>query len=164
MQEIESELEGDPLASPPHYQSGTGVQVQPKSFATATRENYVKPVFEDIPLRNAVLQNGKQVMVFSPTEVGKLSSPFSWSLVGKFVSRRPSLMQIKLTLKRVCTFSQEFFVGAIDDHHVIIRFQNRDDFVNAYIKQDWKVVGKLMKVCRWSPRFTPGVESTCAPI
>ena len=64
MQENESEFEGDPLASPPHYQCGSGVRVQPKSFAAITRENYVKPVFEDIPLRNAVLQNGKQVMVF----------------------------------------------------------------------------------------------------
>ena len=36
--------------------------------------------------------------------------------------------------------------------------------MNAYIKREWKVLGKIMQVFRWSPRFTPGVESTCAPI
>ena len=164
MQGIESEHDGDPLASPPHYQIRAGDILKPRSFAATTREHHVKPEFEDIPLRNPVLQNGKQVMVFSPTEVGKLSRPFSWSLVGNFGSRRPTLMQIRLTLKRVRSFSQYFFVGAIDDNHVIIRFQNRGDFVNAYIKKEWKILGKLMQVFRWSPRFTPGVESTCAPI
>ena len=103
-------------------------------------------------------------MVFTPDEVGKLSSPFSWSLVGKFASSRPTLMQIRLTLKRVRRFSQGFFIGAIDDHHVIIRFQNREDFVDAYIKKDWKVVGKQIRIFKWSPRFSSGFETTCAPV
>ena len=84
--------------------------------------------------------------MFTLADVGKHSSPFSWSFVGKFVSKRPSLMQIRITLKRVRSFSQEFFVGVIDNHHVIIRFQNRVDFVNAYIKNDWRIFGKYTKI------------------
>ena len=122
MEVKESDVGCDPLASPPNYHSKPRVAQHPKSFAATTRASHVQPLFEDIPLKTPVVMEGKRVVVFSPDEVGKLSSPFSWSLVGKFESGRPSLMQIQMTLKRVRTFSQEFFVGAIDDHHVIIQF------------------------------------------
>ena len=108
--------------------------------------------------------NGRRLIVFTPTEVGKLSAPFSWSLVGKFSSSRPTLMQIRQTMKRVRSFNQDFIVGAIDQFHVIIHFQSCMDFVSAYIKKEWRINGKHMRVFRWSPRFTPGIESTCAPL
>ena len=127
----------DPLASPPpHFHHHSGDTQCLRSYAESTRDHHVRPMFEDIPLRAAVLRNGQNVMVFSPSEVGRLSTPFTWSLVGKFESLQASLMKIRITMKRVRSFSQEFFVAAIDDHHVIIRFQNRSDFVNAYIKKD----------------------------
>ena len=124
----------------------------------------MRPVFGEIPLRDPVQVDGKAMVVFSPSEVGTLSAPFAWTLIGKFAMSRPTLMQIWNTLKRVRSFSKEISVSAIDSQYVFIRFQCREDFVKAYIKREWRVGGKVMHVSRWSPRFTPGVESTCIPV
>ena len=101
-------------------------------------------MFDEIPKRDPVQFEGKSIMVFSPEEVGKLSTPFAWMLVGKFVSSRPTLMQIWNTMRHVRSFCRDFFVSAVDAQYVFIRFQCRDDFIKAYIKRDWKVGGQLM--------------------
>ena len=124
----------------------------------------MRPVFGEIPLRDPVQVDGKAMVVFSPFEVGTLSAPFAWTLIGKFAMSRPTLMQIWNTLKRVRSFSKEISVSAIDSQYVFIRFQCREDFVKAYIKREWRVGGKVMHVSRWSPHFTPGVELTCIPV
>ena len=85
--------EHEPLSSPPSYHNPWGQRpIVPKSFAEITRETHVRPVFDEIPKRDPVQIEGKTMMVFSPEEVGKLSSPFAWMLVGRFASSRPTLM------------------------------------------------------------------------
>ena len=49
-------------------------------------------MFDEIAMRDPVQVDGKSMMVFSPKEVGKLSTPFAWNLVGKFAAARPTLM------------------------------------------------------------------------
>ena len=157
--------EPEPLSSPPSFHNlWAGGKSAPKSFAMITRESHVRPMFDEIAMRDPVQVDGKSMMVFSPMEVGKLSAPFAWTLVGKFAAARPTLMQIWNIMRRVRNFSKGICVSAVDQQYVFIRFHCREDFVKAYIKRDWRVGGKVMQVSRWSPRFTPGVESPCIPV
>ena len=64
-----------------------------------------------------------------------MSTAFTWTLIGKFTTGRPNLMDILHTMKVAANFREDFFLVDLDQRHVLIRFLNREDFVKAYIKQ-----------------------------
>ena len=134
------------------------------SFAAATRASHQVPKFPGLLVRAPIKVDNEELVRFSEVGVSQMAAAFTWSIIGKFSTGRPAMMDILNTLKRAVPFTEEIFPVAIDQRHILIRFSNREDFVKAYIKEAWIINGRRMRVFRWSPNFTPGTESTCAPV
>jgi hypothetical protein len=80
------------------------------------------------------------------------------------VAVRPSLKQIETHVRRQVPIKELFLPGAIDDHHVLLRFSTEEDFLKVYMQNQWKIAGRAMMVARWSPSFHPGNHSPCIPV
>ena len=156
----------DPLQSPPNFRNPKNVpkRTRPISFAAATWETHKAPLFPSVAVRKPVVVEDEEMIQFTPAEVNQMAAAFTWSLIGKFTLGRPSMMDILTSMKNALTFQEEIFPVALDQRHVLIRFRNREDFVKAYIKETWFIKGKRMRVFRWSPNFSLGSESSCAPV
>ena len=96
---------GDPLASPLHYHGKFVPPLRAKSFAASTHDQHVQPLFEDILLRSSVLKQGKQVMVFTLEEVGKLSSTFFMEFVWQVCFSLPFFDADSCDIEKVRNFS-----------------------------------------------------------
>ena len=127
----------DPLQSPIIFKNPKGVPEKARSlsFAAATKASHQIPNFPSIPVRSPVDVNGEEVVQFTNEEVSKMASAFTRTIIGKFSTGRPAMIEILNSLKNAIQFAEEIFPVAIDQRHILIRFLNRDDFVKAYIKE-----------------------------
>jgi hypothetical protein len=103
------------------------------SYAAATKGHHRAPDFSAIPPRSTTIVDGEEMVVFSSDEVRDLSRPFQYSLVGTFVFSRPSLATIEQQIKKQVLLSDVFFPGALDEHHVLLRFTNEEYFLKVYL-------------------------------
>ena len=156
----------DPLQSPPIFKNTRSGPEKPRhlSFAAATMMTHQVPHFPGIAVRQPVVVDGEEIIKFTSEEVNQMAAAFTWTLIGKFSTGRPAMMDILTSMKKAMTFCDEIFPVALDQRHVLIRFLNREDFVKAYIKSAWFIKGKCMRIFRWSPNFTPGSESTSTSV
>ena len=52
-----------------------------------------------------------------------MESVFKWSLIGKFTTGRPQMMDILIAMKHSINFQDEILPVALDSRHVMVRFQ-----------------------------------------
>lgn len=79
----------------------------------------------------------------------------------------PELINV---IKKVMPQAQGLCLSILDPRHVLFRFQNREDYVKAYIKGHypgqlpWTILKSRMRVFRWSYEFELGCEPSLSPV
>ncbi|MQL88321.1 hypothetical protein Taro_020879 [Colocasia esculenta] len=56
-------------------------------------------------------------------------------------------------------FSQDFIMSALDSKHLLIRFQNKSDYLQVLLKETLQVQGRPFRFFRWSIDFSPHEDS-----
>ncbi|KAL0928089.1 hypothetical protein M5K25_002329 [Dendrobium thyrsiflorum] len=106
---------------------------------------------------------GLPALLFEDSVVSKLATPFSFTLVGKFMLKRPNIDTIRkffVNLKLSGTFS----VGLMDQRHIAIQLSNDLDYSRIFARRDYYILGCQMRLLKWSPDFDVREESPIVPV
>ncbi|KAL0928315.1 hypothetical protein M5K25_000189 [Dendrobium thyrsiflorum] len=106
---------------------------------------------------------GCPALMIDDNDISKLAAPFAFTLVGKFVGRRPNLDIIHkffVNLKLSGTFS----VGLLDQRHVAIQLANDLDYSRIFARRTYYIFGCQMRLLKWTPDFDVSKESPIAPV
>ncbi|KAL0909402.1 hypothetical protein M5K25_020266 [Dendrobium thyrsiflorum] len=130
--------------------------------------------FKDVLAGNSSVNGGKidfvhgsfkgfPALMIDDNDISRLAAPFVFTLVGKFVGRRPNLDTIRkffLNLKLTGTFS----VGLMDPRHVAIQLANDLDYSRIFARRTYYILGCQMRLLKWTPDFDVSKESPIAPV
>ncbi|XP_020690945.1 uncharacterized protein LOC110105688, partial [Dendrobium catenatum] len=106
---------------------------------------------------------GCPALLFEDVVVNQLAAPFSFTLVGKFMLRRPNLDVIRkffFSLK----LSGSFTVGLLDPKHVVVQLSNDLDYSRIFSRRSYYIQGCQMRLLKWSMDFDVREESPIAPV
>ncbi|KAL0926729.1 hypothetical protein M5K25_002974 [Dendrobium thyrsiflorum] len=99
----------------------------------------------------------------SEAEVLSLALPFEFSLVGKFLSHRPSLEAIRKIFFNL-KFNGEFSVTALNPKNVLIKLADDLDYCRVFAHRSYFINNCYMRLIKLSPLFDVDVESPVVPI
>lgn len=88
-----------------------------------------------IPLKQPGTYRGELAMFFSEEENAVLSSPFKFTMIGKFSHGRPALSEIRATFETIGLKSA--YNTGLDYKHILIRFSHEDDFHGVWLLEQW---------------------------
>ncbi|KAL0923443.1 hypothetical protein M5K25_007500 [Dendrobium thyrsiflorum] len=106
---------------------------------------------------------GLPALLFEDSVVSKLAAPFSFTLVGKFMLKRPNIDTIRkffVNLKLSGTFS----VGLMDQRHIAIQLSNDLDYSRIFARRVYYILGCQMRLLKWSPDFDVREEPPIVPV
>ncbi|KAI0501240.1 hypothetical protein KFK09_016183 [Dendrobium nobile] len=106
---------------------------------------------------------GSPALLFEEAVVDQLAAPFAFTLVGKFILRRPNLDVIRkffFNLKLSCSFH----VGLLDQRHIAIQLSNDLDYSRIFSRRAYYIQGCQMRLLKWTPDFDVREESPIAPV
>ncbi|KAI0519419.1 hypothetical protein KFK09_006866 [Dendrobium nobile] len=101
--------------------------------------------------------------MFEDEAVSLLAAPFCFTLVGKFVLRRPNLDIIRKFFYSL-KLSGSFNVGLLDPRHIAIKMSNDLDYSRIFARRSYYIQGCQMRLLKWSPDFDVREESPIAPV
>ncbi|XP_027151863.1 uncharacterized protein LOC113751917 [Coffea eugenioides] len=61
-------------------------------------------------------------------------------------------------------FKGAFSLGLIDHRHVLVRFNQEEDYLCCWLKGVWSLQGFVLRIFKWTPSFSVDSESPLAPI
>ncbi|KAL0927679.1 hypothetical protein M5K25_001877 [Dendrobium thyrsiflorum] len=101
---------------------------------------------------------GVPAILMSDDDILKLASPFQYTLVGKFLVRRPNLDAIRLF------FGKLKLSGLLDARHVSIQLSNDLDYSRVFARRSYYILNCQMRLLKWTPFFDVKEESPIVPI
>ncbi|XP_020694674.1 uncharacterized protein LOC110108388 [Dendrobium catenatum] len=122
------------------------------SSSSANRVKFVYASFKGCP-----------ALLFEDSVVSQLAAPFSFTLVGKFVMRRPNLDIIHKFFYSL-NFFGSFNVSLLDPKHIAIQLSNDLDYSRIFSRRSYYIQGCQMRLLKWSPEFDVREESPIAPV
>ncbi|EOY31390.1 Uncharacterized protein TCM_038318 [Theobroma cacao] len=75
----------------------------------------------------------------------------------------PKLQEIHQAFKGI-GLTGAYAIPWLDYKHVLVHLSNEQDFNRIWIKQQWFIVNKKMRVFKWSPDFEAEKESAIVPV
>ncbi|EOY02245.1 Uncharacterized protein TCM_016772 [Theobroma cacao] len=134
-------------------------RMQKKSFLSVVAgEN--PPV---IPLnREPSWYRDRPAASFFDNEIATLALSFKFSMIGKF-TRMPKLQEIRTAFKGIGLVGA-YNIRWLDYKHILIHLSNEHDLNRIWMKQNWFIVNKKMRVFKWTPEFHPEKESSLVPV
>jgi hypothetical protein len=135
---------------------------QKKSFANVLRAP------EDSRYRSLVskepyIHHGEPAVFFDESDELFLAEAYRFTLVGKFVHRKPFMNKVRENFMRF-GFTGDYEIGLIDEAHIIIHLAHEDDYSRLFLKPTWYIDGCPMRVFKWTPNFCPQFEAPIAPV
>ncbi|KAL0915743.1 hypothetical protein M5K25_013197 [Dendrobium thyrsiflorum] len=106
---------------------------------------------------------GTPALIFDDNVVTKLAAPFSFTLVGKFMFRRPSIDLIRKFFVNL-KLSGSFSVGLMDARHIAIQLNNDLDYSRIFARRSYYILGCQMRLLKWTPEFDVQEESPIVPV
>ncbi|KAL0926031.1 hypothetical protein M5K25_004412 [Dendrobium thyrsiflorum] len=106
---------------------------------------------------------GLPALLFEDSVVSKLAAPFSFTLVGKFMLKRPSIDIIRKFFVNL-KLSGAFSVGLMDSRHIAIQLANDLDYSRIFSRRVYYILGCQMRLLKWTPDFDVREESPVAPV
>lgn len=105
---------------------------------------------------------------FTDPQLQTLSQSFPWTLVGIFSrgynKENPKLGRLSLEdLEKYfgsMDLHGDFYLGLLNNQHVLIRLQREDDYLRLFSRMVWYVRGIAMHIFKWMPYFQDGMESS----
>lgn len=109
------------------------------------------------------LYKGEPSVEFSIEETGRLSSPYKFSLIGRFSFGRPAMETIR---KAFHGFSLKayFSIGLLDDQHILIKLFYEEDFMRLWLRDHLYIFKAPMKVMKWTLDFISGYDCPILPV
>lgn len=106
---------------------------------------------------------GEPAVFFDELDAQFLVEAYRFTLVGKFVHRKPSMHKVYEFFLHF-GFIGDYEIGLIDDTHIIIHMEHEDDYSQLFLKPTWYIDGCPMRVFKWTPSFSPHYEVHIAPV
>lgn len=131
-----------------------------KTFAAAVAPTSLEPVSS---LRSISRYKGMPSISFSKEEVARYSLPYKYTLVGSFWHGRPSMKQLAACMERI-GFKTTPKLRLLDDQHIILTFQQPEDYHRCFLRRSWSVNGYIMRITKWTPDFDPKIDKPIVPI
>lgn len=128
-----------------------------KSFA----EIVGKSTPASIPLKAPSSFHGEPATFFSEEDNINLSSPYQFSLVGKFSHERPSMPELKVAFETI-GLKSSVSLGLLDAKHLLIRFTHEEDFHRVWLREMWYLKGFRMRIFKWTLDFRVDVVFNCS--
>ncbi|KAI0507675.1 hypothetical protein KFK09_013802 [Dendrobium nobile] len=120
------------------------------SSSTVSKVQFVHSSFKGCP-----------ALLFEDAVIQQLAAPFSFTLVGKFMLRRPNLDGIRKFFHGL-KLSGSFNVGLLDSKHIAIQLSNDLDYSRIFSRRSYYIQGCQMRLLKWSPDFDVREESPIA--
>ncbi|XP_078432914.1 uncharacterized protein LOC144704376 [Wolffia australiana] len=108
------------------------------------------PLYDNsIPPRGYIDTEGVLLVTFSKEEVTRMASPFAYTLIGRFTTKRPLIDDITRVYTAPGNFLGSVVIGARNHRSVFIRFELEDDFRRAWSRTTWTIKDSTMHTFRW---------------
>ncbi|MQM02107.1 hypothetical protein Taro_034870 [Colocasia esculenta] len=91
-------------------------------------------------------------------------TPAPTAVIARTPQGRPSFQVIRAHIKQRFSFQQEFVISALDNRHLLIRFQCKEDFLQLLLKESMLVQGRPFRFFQWSMDFNPDEDSPLVPV
>lgn len=62
------------------------------------------------------------------------------------------------------SFKGSFSLGLMDPRHILIRFEQEEDFHRCWLHGSWSFKKHVMRVLKWTPSFSIAKEPTVVPV
>ncbi|XP_042951450.1 uncharacterized protein LOC122287689 [Carya illinoinensis] len=103
--------------------------------------------------------------VFSKAEVQSSAEPFRFSVVLKFLRRRPSLDQIRSFIQNRWGLRAVPVIGQLrNPRNVLVRLVMEEDFISVMARGNSEVLGVPYRIFHWSPDFIEEEDSPWVPV
>ncbi|KAL0924110.1 hypothetical protein M5K25_004918 [Dendrobium thyrsiflorum] len=106
---------------------------------------------------------GTPALILDDSVVSKLAAPFTITLVGKFMLRRPNLDIIRKLFVNL-KLSGSFSFGLLDPRHIAIQLNNDLDYSRIFARRTYYIMGCQMRLLKWTPDFDVREESPIVPV
>lgn len=108
----------------------------------------------EIAFREAKFAAGEMFFLFSRAEINKSAKPFRFSVVLKFLQRRPSRDHVRRFIKSRWGLRAMPVVGQLKNpQNILVRFTNEDDFFSVISRGNSEITGAPYRVFHWTPNF-----------
>ncbi|CAI9108595.1 OLC1v1008239C1 [Oldenlandia corymbosa var. corymbosa] len=96
--------------------------------------------------------NGTPTLEYEDDEFEKLIAPHQLSLVGKFSYGLPKMEEIHTEFKKI-GFNGGYTLGLMNPRHILIRFEEEDDYQRCWIRTFWNIASFSMCILNWTLGF-----------
>lgn len=107
---------------------------------------------------------GEPAAFFTVDEISLSCKLLDFAIVAKTPLGRPAYQDIRLHLSQRFQLKQDFVLSALDGRHLMLRFQNREDFLQVLLKESLFIKGKPFWFSKWTINFKPDEDSPLVPV
>lgn len=109
------------------------------------------------------MEDGKPAISFSSEKVTALFAPFNLTLVAKFQSKSPPRINEIMPEFKKLNLKRGFSISMLDNRHLLISLFLDEDFTRLWLKGSLFIVGSSLSLTKWSPSYTPKINSPLVP-
>ncbi|CAI9102756.1 OLC1v1001076C1 [Oldenlandia corymbosa var. corymbosa] len=135
----------------------------PRSFASFFQKPFNVVDNKDSLVKPIKFINGTPTLEYEEDEFERLDAPHRLCLVGKFSYGRPKMDEIHKEFKKI-GFNGAYTLGLMNPRHVLIRFEQEDDYQRCWIRTFWNIGGFSMRILKWTPGFRFEEDPQVVPI
>ncbi|MQL82760.1 hypothetical protein Taro_015241 [Colocasia esculenta] len=134
------------------------------SFAQVLLKSMSPPVLPLVAHGPAVTDQGEPAAFFTMEEIKMSCSPLELAVIARTPQGRPPFPEIRAHLAQRFPFTQDFFISPMDGRHLLIRFQNKEDFLLLLLKEFMQVQGRPFYFFKWTMDFSPDRDCPIIPV
>lgn len=98
----------------------------------------------------AFTDKGEPAVFFTKEEFQRSLKPFEYAIIAKCSYGRPPIPEVKTCLMQWLSISRDFILSNMNPKHLLIRFDDEEDFIKLFLRNNLYVKGFLF---RWTPDF-----------
>lgn len=119
----------------------------------------------DLPLCEPRFQDGTMFFLFSKIEIQQSAEPFRFSVVLKFLRRRPSLDHICDFIKNRWALKSIPVIGQLQNpRNVLVQMAKEEDFISVTTRGNSEIHGVPFRVSQWTLEFKEDEDSPWVPV
>ncbi|CAI9109177.1 OLC1v1008948C1 [Oldenlandia corymbosa var. corymbosa] len=135
----------------------------PRTLASFFQKPPEVEVNVDSLIKQVKFVNGTPTLEYEDEEFERLVVPHRLCLVGKFSYGRPKMEEIHNEFKKI-GFQGGYTLGLMNPRHVLIRFDQEEDYQRCWIRTFWNIGGYSMRILKWKPGFKFEKDPPVVPI
>lgn len=135
-----------------------------KTFAEVLASTLAPPQVQGYIHAPASTDKGEPAVFFNHEELQASMKPFDFSLVARTMQGRPPFTEIRQHLSKRFKFSDDFVISSLDNRHLLLRFNNYEDYLQLLLRESLYIQGRLFRFFRWSMDFSPNSDPSILPV